>query len=101
MTVRSSGGGGVAAGPAAQPAQVTTLLHRSGPSSSAYFHNSPNPARRSRSGSVISASSGQATRLGCQNAPTRFLPAGRSTAVLPPIAESVIATIVVGTWTTG
>ena len=35
------------------------------------------------------------------NAPTRFLPAGRSTPVLPPIAESIWATRVVGTWMIG
>ena len=35
---------------------------------------------------------------GWWNAPTRFLPAGRSTPVLPPIAESIWATSVVGTW---
>ena len=30
--------------------------------------------------------------------PTRFLPSGRSTPVLPPIDESICATRVVGTW---
>lgn len=36
---------------------------------------------------------------GCQNAPTRFFPAGVSIAVLPPIDESTMANNVVGTWT--
>ena len=35
--------------------------------------------------------------LGWWNAPTRFLPSGRSTPVLPPIDESIWATSVVGT----
>ena len=34
-------------------------------------------------------------------APARFLPAGRSIAVFPPIAASTCPTRVVGTWTTG
>ena len=38
---------------------------------------------------------------GWWNAPTRFLPSGRSTPVLPPIDESIWATSVVGTWMTG
>ena len=41
------------------------------------------------------------TSSGWWNAPTRFLPSGRSTAVLPPIEESIWATSVVGTWITG
>ena len=41
------------------------------------------------------------TAAGWWNAPRRFLPSGRSTAVLPPIAESIWATSVVGTWMTG
>lgn len=38
-------------------------------------------------------------RAGCQKAPTRFLPAGISIAVLPPIEESTIDSRVVGTCT--
>ena len=41
------------------------------------------------------------TAAGWWNAPTRFLPSGRSTPVLPPIDESIWATSVVGTWMTG
>ena len=37
------------------------------------------------------------TRLGWQNAPARFFPAGRSMAVLPPTEESTAASRVVGT----
>lgn len=40
------------------------------------------------------------TAQGCQKAPTRFLPWGRSTAVLPPTEESTIASNEVGTWST-
>ena len=41
------------------------------------------------------------TAAGWWNAPTRFLPSGRSTPVLPPIDESIWATSVVGTWISG
>ena len=41
------------------------------------------------------------TKRGCLNAPTRFLPIGRLTAVFPPIEASTIAASDVGTWTTG
>ena len=48
-----------------------------------------------------SASRSQTTPDGCQNAPTRFLPSGRLTPVLPPIAASTMPSSVVATWTTG
>ena len=38
---------------------------------------------------------------GWWNAPSRFLPSGRSTPVLPPMDESTWATSVVGTWIQG
>ena len=47
-----------------------------------YLAISPSPERRSRGGSVASASVSQITPHGCQNAPTRFLPSGRLTAGL-------------------
>ena len=59
------------------------------------------PQRNSRVESVSRASRSQTTPCGCQNAPTRFLPSGRFTPVLPPIAASTIARSVVATWTTG
>src|SRR5690606_13103078 len=62
---------------------------------------SARPARSSRSGSVRSASGSIATSRGCRKAPTRFLPAGTSTAVLPPIEASIIASSDVGTCTQG
>ena len=40
------------------------------------------------------------TADGCQKAPTRFLPSGRLTPVLPPMAASTWPSRVVGTWTT-
>ena len=43
----------------------------------------------------------QSTASGCQKAPTRFLPSGRFTPVLPPIAASTMPRSVVGTCTTG
>ncbi len=66
-----------------------------------YFAISPSPQRVSRSGSVASASRSQITPDGCQNAPTRFLPSGRLTPVLPPIAASTMPSSVVDTCTTG
>ena len=53
-----------------------------------------------RSGSVASVSVSASTPTGWWNAPTRFLPSGRFTAVLPPIAASTIASSVVGTCST-
>ena len=46
-----------------------------------------------------STSVSQMTPLGCQNAPTRFLPSGRLTPVLPPMAASTWASRVVATFT--
>ena len=71
---RAARGAPSAGGPARRSA--STRCHSSRPSSSAYFHSSPNPARRSRAGSVASVARPHATSRGCQNAPTRFLPAG-------------------------
>ena len=58
---------------------------------SAYFATSASPERKSRSGSVASVSTSASTARGCENVPTRFLPSGRLTAVLPPIAASTCA----------
>jgi hypothetical protein len=74
---------------------------RSSPVRKWYFDISPSPHRVSRSGSVASASRSQMTPEGCQNAPTRFLPSGRLTPVLPPIAASTMPSNVVETCTTG
>ncbi len=73
---------------------------RSSPVRKWYLAISPNPLRRSRSGNVSSAVRSQSTAAGCQNAPTRFLPSGRLTPVLPPMAASTMPRSVVGTWTT-
>ena len=56
-----------------------------------YLASSPWPERSSRGGSVARASRSQSTALGCQYAPTRFLPSGRFTPVLPPTAASTMA----------
>ena len=58
---------------------------------------SASPLTYSRSGRVVSVLMSATTPRGCQKAPTRFLPAGRFTPVLPPIALSTCATNVVGT----
>ena len=73
---------------------------RSSPVRKWYLAISPSPERRSRGGSVARASVSQITPIGCQNAPTRFLPSGRLTPVLPPMAASTIASSDVATCTT-
>ena len=64
------------------------------------------PPRRGRPVAGVRAGSPSAATStivanGRWKAPTRFLPSGRSTPVLPPIDESIWATIVVGTWMSG
>ncbi len=62
---------------------------------------SASPARNSAPGSVFNVAGSISTTAGCLNAPTRFLPAGRSTATLPPPLASTIASRLVGLWTNG
>ena len=62
---------------------------------------SPRAARRWRGGSVASRPTSSTMARGWWKAPTRFLPSGRSMAVLPPIEESIWPTRVVGTWMNG
>ena len=71
------------------------------PISRPVFTASAIPFRSSSSGSVSSVPGSITTRAGQWNAPIRFLPPGRSTAVLPPIAASTWPTSVVGTATHG
>jgi hypothetical protein len=61
-----------------------------------YLMTSARPARSSRGGSVRSTPVSAMTARGGWKAPTRFLPCGMSTAVLPPTEESTIASNVVG-----
>ena len=62
----------------------------------ALLATSASPLAHSRSGSEVSVSVSATTSSGCLKAPTRFLPAGRSTPVLPPTEESTWASSVVG-----
>ena len=64
----------------------------------AYLAISPRPQAHSRGGSDDSVSVSQSTALGCQKAPTRFLPSGRFTPVLPPMAASTWASSEVATF---
>ena len=64
-----------------------------------YFTTSPMPSLTNSSGRVLRQSRSHTTSLGCQKAPTRFLPSGRSTAVLPPTLESTMASSDVATCT--
>ena len=61
-----------------------------------HLTTSASPARWSRSGSVASAVRSQSTPAGGWKAPTRFLPAAVSIAVLPPTAASTMPSRVVG-----
>ena len=61
-----------------------------------YLITSPRPSRQYSGVRVVKTSGSHKTRLGCQKAPTRFLPWGRSTATLPPTEESTWASSVVG-----
>ena len=63
-----------------------------------YLTTSASPARSSRGGRVASVAVSISTARGGWKAPTRFLPAGMSTAVLPPTEESTIASSEVGSW---
>ena len=55
------------------------------------------PLMNSLSGKVDKKVKSTKTYCGCQKLPMKFLPNGVSTAVLPPIEESTIASKVVGT----
>lgn len=57
------------------------------------------PAETWGFGRVARVSMSAMTKRGWWKAPTRFLPAGTSTPVFPPIEASIIARSVVGTWT--
>ena len=74
--------------------------NRSSPVKKWYFAISPLPQRCSRAGSVSSMAVSHTTPVGCQKAPTKFLPAARLTPVLPPMAASIMPTNVVETCTT-
>ncbi len=65
----------------------------------AYLAISPRPQAHSRGGRDDRVSVSHSTALGCQNAPTRFLPSGRLTPVLPPMAASTWASSEVATFT--
>ena len=65
-----------------------------------YFTASAIPSARTDGSSVDSSAVSATTAAGCQNTPARFLPAVRSTPVLPPTDESIIASSVVGIWIT-
>ena len=64
-----------------------------------YLMTSAMPSEKVLSSSVSNTSGSMTTRRGCQKAPARFLPAGRSMATLPPTEESTWASRVVGTCT--
>ena len=59
---------------------------------------SATPSAKVSGGRVRKVSVSQRTSFGWWKAPTRFFPASRSTAVLPPTEESEAARKVVGIW---
>src|SRR5205823_11145503 len=77
----SSSGSSQSGSPASRPVLTTSAM----------------PSLRSLSGSVASSAGSTIVLTGQWNAPTRFLPAGRSIAVLPPIPASTWPTRLVGT----
>ena len=86
--------------PASRASACPSSQSRNGASVMApYFTTSARPARNSRAGRVASAAVSASTVRGGWKAPTRFLPWGRSTAVLPPTDESTMASRVVGSCT--
>ena len=62
-----------------------------------YLIISAHPSENVEALSVFNILQSHITRFGCQNAPARFLPELRFTAVLPPTDESTMASRVVGT----
>ena len=63
-----------------------------------YLMTSAMPEANWRGGSVARQAVSLTTSAGGQNVPSRFLPSGRSSPVLPPMALSVWASSVVGRW---
>ena len=57
---------------------------------------SARPLTKWRRGKVARVSASTITSRGCQKAPTTFLVSPRSTAVLPPMEESIMDRVVVG-----
>ena len=64
-----------------------------------YLMTSANPVRHWRGGNVFKNDGSSQTSFGCQKAPTKFFPSGRSTPVFPPMAASAMPSSVVGTET--
>ena len=83
---------------AASPA-VSSVRKRSARRMQPYLITSPMPSAKKSGGSVASVSGSMSTKAGWWNAPARFLPCGRSTAVFPPTEESTCASSEVGTCT--
>ena len=87
--------------PAAQiaSASASSLAKSAASQIAAVLTTSAMPLLSSRGGSVPSHAASTNTNSGWWNAPSRFLPWGWSIAVFPPIAESTMASSVVGTCT--
>ena len=81
--------------------QLSNSFRKSSLQIIAYLIISAQPSAKVSSGRVLKVSGSQMTKDGWWKAPTRFLPAGMFTAVLPPTEESMAARKVVGICTKG
>ncbi len=97
---RARPGARAAGSPASSGSRSRSIrASRSGSSSAAILIASTRPERSSARGRVDSSVLSATTSSGWWKAPTRFLPAAMSIAVLPPIAASICARSVVGSCT--
>ena len=80
----------------ASTSPLSKMPNSSGSASRLALTASARPLMKWRRGSVDRVSASTMTSLGCQNAPTTFLVSPRSTAVLPPMDESIMDRVVVG-----
>ena len=72
------------------------MANSSGSASRLAFTDSARPLMYWRRGRVARVLGSTMTSLGCQKEPTMFFVSPRSTAVLPPMEESIIERVVVG-----
>ena len=72
------------------------MANSSGSASKLAFTDSARPLMYWRRGRVARVLGSTMTSLGCQKEPTMFFVSPRSTAVLPPMEESIIERVVVG-----
>ena len=82
--------------PSASMLPFSKMANSSGSASRLAFTDSARPLMYWRRGRVARVLGSTMTSLGCQKEPTMFFVSPRSTAVLPPMEESIIERVVVG-----